>query len=56
MATVKVELSPDEAGYVLGLLKEHLEYYRLLSGNGRCTAANDARREFLENLWLKLAQ
>jgi hypothetical protein len=49
-----VELTPEEAGYVLGLLKEHLEYYRLLAGNGQCTEANRERHKFLEGLWVKL--
>jgi hypothetical protein len=56
MRTVKVELSPDETDYVLGLLKEHLEYYRLLAGNGNCTDKNRAMMEFLETLWFKLAK
>jgi hypothetical protein len=49
-----VELTPEEAGYVLGLLKEHVEYYRLLAGNLKCSEANRARWEFLEGLWVKL--
>jgi hypothetical protein len=53
---MKIELSAEETGYVLGLLKEHLEYYRLLAGNGKCSPKNLARREFLEGLWVKLAQ
>jgi hypothetical protein len=53
---MRIELSPDEAGYVLGLLKEHLEYYRLLAGNGNCTAKNRAMKEFLEGLWAKLTR
>jgi hypothetical protein len=49
-----VQLSPDETGYLLGLLKEHLEYYRLLSGNGKCTAISRARLAMLEALEIKL--
>jgi hypothetical protein len=56
MRTVKVELSPAEIGYVLGLLKDHLDYYRVLSANGNCTEKNRAMKDFLENLWMKLAQ
>jgi hypothetical protein len=61
MRTVKVydqeiKLSPDEARYVRRLLKEHLEYYRLLTSNLRCTPANKATGEFLEALWIKLAR
>jgi hypothetical protein len=49
-----VELTPEEAGYVFWLLKEHLEYYRLLVGNGQCTEANRAKHRMLEVLWMKL--
>jgi hypothetical protein len=52
--SIGVKLTPEEAGYVLGLLKEHLEYYRLLAGNGKCTEANLVRHKFLEVLWMKL--
>jgi hypothetical protein len=52
MATIK--LSPDEARYLLGLLKEHLEYYRLLSGNGKCTPTTRAKLTMLEALEFKL--
>jgi hypothetical protein len=54
MDKVKVELSVEEAGYVLGILKEHLEYYRLLRGNERCTGQTRAKHELLEGLWEKL--
>jgi hypothetical protein len=49
-----VELTPEEAGYVLGLLKEHLEYYRLLAGNWKCSEVNRAKHRMLEVLWMKL--
>ncbi len=52
---MKVQLSPEEAGYVLGLLKDHLEYYRVLAGNGKCSAKNRELHKLLEGLWLKLA-
>jgi hypothetical protein len=52
MATIK--LSPDETAYLLGLLKEHLEYYRLLAGNGKCTPTNRAKLAMLEALEIKL--
>jgi hypothetical protein len=48
------ELSVEEAKYVVKVLKEHLEYYRLLAGSSKCTAANRAKREMLEGLWVKL--
>jgi hypothetical protein len=51
-----IELTPEEAGYVLGLLKEHLEYYRALAGNGKCSEANRAKHRMLEGLWVKLAR
>jgi hypothetical protein len=56
MSSVKVEFSVEEAGYVLGLLKEHLEYYRALAGNHKCTEANLARHRMVEGLWVKLAR
>jgi hypothetical protein len=52
---LSIELSAEEAGYVLGLLKEHLEYYRALAGNLKCTDANRAKHRMLEGLWVKLA-
>jgi hypothetical protein len=52
--SIGVELTPEEAGYVLGLLKEHLEYYRLLAGNGKCSEVNRAKHRMLEVLWMKL--
>jgi hypothetical protein len=56
MDTLKVELSPEEVGYVLGRLKEPLEYYRLLAGNAQFSAKNRAELEFLESLWIKLVR
>lgn len=47
-------LDPAERGYVLGLLKEHLEYYRTLAGNGKASEATRGKLAFLEKLWLKL--
>jgi hypothetical protein len=51
---MRIELSAEEAGYVLGLLKEHLEYYRALAGNLKCTEANRSKHRMLEGLWVKL--
>jgi hypothetical protein len=48
-------LSPQERGYLLGLLKGHLEYYRWLGGNPKCSASNHESREFIEKLVLKLS-
>jgi hypothetical protein len=51
---VKIDLSPDETGYLLGLLKAHLEYYRQLAGNGKATAATRAKLAMLQTLEIKL--
>jgi hypothetical protein len=48
------QLSPDETAYLLGLIREPLEYYRLLSGNGKATSASRAKLLFLETLVAKL--
>jgi hypothetical protein len=48
-------LSPQERGYLLGLLKEHLEYWRTLSGNAKASAQTKEKRQFMERLILKLA-
>jgi hypothetical protein len=56
MASVKVELSEEEVGYVLGLLQGHLEYYRLLRGELKCSEGNLAKHELVEGLWVKLAR
>lgn len=44
-----VKLSPEEVDYILGLLKEHLNYYRLLDSD-----KHRKKREMLERLWAKL--
>jgi hypothetical protein len=51
-----IELSPDEVGYLLGLLKAHREYYATLAGNGKATPQTRGKLAFLEGLWLKLAK
>jgi hypothetical protein len=53
---VGVELTSEEARYVVGILKEHLEYYRLLAGNGNCSEINRGRHRMLEGLWVKLVR
>jgi len=50
-----LKLEPEEIAYLLGMLKEHLEYYRLLTGNGKCTPAHKDRHRFLETLGAKLS-
>jgi hypothetical protein len=49
-----LELSHEEAGYIRALLKEHLEYYRLLAGNPRCSKKHRALHQLCEKLMLKL--
>jgi hypothetical protein len=49
-------LSPEESGYLRGLLHEHLNYYRLLAGNPKCSPSNRAKLAMLEALWLKLSR
>jgi hypothetical protein len=51
-----VELSPEETGYLLGLIKQHLEYYRLLASNTNCSQKNQDQHQMLEGLRLKLAK
>jgi hypothetical protein len=50
----KPELNPEERAYLLRLLKEHLEYFRLLAANPKCSDANRAKYRMLETLWQKL--
>ena len=51
-----IKLQPEEIGYLLGLLKEHVEYHRLLAGNGKCSSKHREQHRFLETLWAKLAK
>lgn len=51
-----INLEPEEIGYLLGLLKEHVEYHRLLAGNGKCSQKNKDRHRFLETLRAKLSK
>ena len=51
---MKIDLSPEETGYLLGMLREHLDYYRTLASNGSCTDKNRKMHEFLETLVRKL--
>jgi hypothetical protein len=50
------KLSPEEANYIRTLLKEHLDYYRLLAGNPKCSQKHRALHELCEKLMLKLSQ
>jgi len=51
-----ITLEPEEIGYLLGMLKEHVEYHRLLVGNGKCTQKHKDLYRMLETLWAKLAK
>jgi len=51
-----VKLEPEEIGYLQGLIKDHLEFYRLLAGNGKCTQKHKDRHRFLETLNTKLME
>jgi hypothetical protein len=50
------KLSAQEREYLSRHLKGHVEYYRLLAGNSKCTAASRAMREMLEGLWMKVTR
>lgn len=43
------QLSAEEVAYILGILKEHLNYYRLLDSD-----KHRKKRALLEGLWAKL--
>lgn len=49
-----ITLSPDEVSYLSGLLREHLEYYRLLSGNAKASELSRTKLALVEALWMKL--
>ena len=50
-----VELTPEEAAYLLRILKEHVAYYRLLVGNAKCSQKSHEQRKFVETLAAKLS-
>jgi len=52
---MRIDLESEEIGYLLGLLKAHLEYHRLLAGNGKCSDKSRERHQFLETLTTKLS-
>lgn len=54
--SIDVKLSPEETGYLLRLLKEHVEYFRALAGNVKCSHANREKHHLVEILWRKLSQ
>jgi len=51
-----IHFEPEEIGYLQGLVKDHLEYYRLLAGNGKCTQKHKDHHRFLETLAAKLME
>jgi hypothetical protein len=51
---LELEFSHEETGYIRALLKEHLDYYRLLAGNPKCSHKHRRLHELCEKLMLKL--
>ena len=51
---MNINFDPEEIGYMSGLLKAPLDYFRMLSGHPKCSDINRAKLEFLETLYLKL--
>jgi hypothetical protein len=49
-------LNKEQIAFLLCLLKEHREYYRLLSGSSQFTAGSLGRRTFIEELWDRLVR
>jgi len=49
-----VDLTPEEATFILSLLKEHLIYYRMLAGNPRCSDRTLLKKALVEKLVHKL--
>jgi len=52
---MEIELSPEERAYLRKILKEHLDYYRLLAGNLNASKEKRQKRDMLEALERKLA-
>ena len=53
---MKIDLNPEERGYLLGLLREHLDFYRMIAANPKCSVRNHGMHQFLETLVTKLTQ
>jgi hypothetical protein len=47
-------INPEEAGYLLGLITQPLEYYRQLNTYSSVTLCHENKLEFLETLRAKL--
>jgi hypothetical protein len=50
------ELSADERFFLRHLIKEHLDYYRTLGASPKCSASNQQKLQFYENLLFKLLE
>jgi hypothetical protein len=53
---ITVSLKPEEVGYLQGLLREHLDYYRRFAVDlpSKCSPRNRRTHELLSGLWTKL--
>lgn len=49
-----IVLSVDEKQFLLRFLKEHLDYYRILSGSTKVSPGNRDKAKFIETLYGKL--
>jgi hypothetical protein len=50
------DLNAFERRYLFELIKEHLDYYRLLAGTPKCSAKHKSQHIQLETLTTKLAR
>lgn len=51
---MKILLTEEESNFLRRYIKEHLEYYLLLSGSSHMSARNRDQHEFILTLWNKL--
>jgi hypothetical protein len=51
---MSIELAKDEISYLLILLNESRNYYRILAGNANCGERNRQMFGLVERLWQKL--
>jgi hypothetical protein len=49
-------LTKEQIDFLLCLLKEHREYYRLLCGSSQLSTGNLGRHKFIESLWNRLEE
>jgi len=52
---MQVDLNPNERDFLRRLIKDHLDYYRLLASSPRCSSDKRAKLALLEALEGKLA-